>query len=97
MNERSRSRVLIVIPTLMLGLTLMQGSTCQAQANKQRGATVGGLIGAAVGGLIGDNNGEAGAGAAIGGVVTALKTQKLWANTVLLLNGDNGGPVWCSR
>jgi arylsulfatase A-like enzyme len=35
--------------------------------------------------------------AAIGGVVTALKTQKLWANTVLLLNGDNGGPVWCSR
>ncbi|MCP4889941.1 MAG: hypothetical protein GY904_25460 [Planctomycetaceae bacterium] len=72
MNERSHFRVLIAIPALMLGFAWIQASTCQAQANKQRGATVGGLIGAAVGGLIGDNNGEAGAGAAIGGVVGAV-------------------------
>ena len=72
MNERSHFRVLISIPALMLGFASIQTSKCQAQANKQRGATVGGIIGAAVGGLIGDNNGEAGAGAAIGGVVGAV-------------------------
>jgi outer membrane lipoprotein SlyB len=44
----------------------------QAQANTQRGATLGGLTGAIAGGLIGDHNDEAGAGAAIGGVVGAV-------------------------
>jgi len=33
---------------------------------------------------------------ALGIVTTALKQHRLWANTVLILNGDNGGPVWCS-
>lgn len=44
----------------------------RAQAQTQRGATLGGLAGAVAGGLIGDHNGEAGAGAAIGGVVGAV-------------------------
>ena len=43
-----------------------------AQANQQRGATLGGLAGAIAGGIIGENNDEAGAGAAIGGVVGAV-------------------------
>lgn len=43
-----------------------------AQANTQRGATLGGLAGAVAGGLIGDHNGEAGAGAAIGGLIGAV-------------------------
>jgi arylsulfatase A-like enzyme len=33
---------------------------------------------------------------AIGRVVAALKSAGLWNNSVVLLNGDNGGPVWCS-
>ena len=33
---------------------------------------------------------------ALGTVTTAFKHHGLWENTVLLLNGDNGGPVWCS-
>ena len=33
---------------------------------------------------------------ALGVVTAAFKQQKLWDNTVLILNGDNGGPVWCS-
>ena len=33
---------------------------------------------------------------AIGRVVTALKSSGMWNNTVVFLNGDNGGPVWCS-
>lgn len=34
--------------------------------------------------------------AAIGNTVAAMKTTGLWGQSVLLLNGDNGGPVWCS-
>ena len=33
---------------------------------------------------------------AIGRVVAALKSAAMWNNTLVLLNGDNGGPVWCS-
>jgi len=51
---------------------LLLPSTASAQANTQRGATLGGLAGAVAGGLIGDNNGEAGAGAAIGGLIGAV-------------------------
>eukprot|EP00040_Diaphanoeca_grandis_P004139 m.27212 g.27212 ORF g.27212 m.27212 type:complete len:483 (-) comp15705_c0_seq1:126-1574(-) len=33
---------------------------------------------------------------AIGRVVAALKSTGMWEDTVVFLNGDNGGPVWCS-
>ena len=29
-------------------------------------------------------------------VVAALKAASLWENTAVFLNGDDGGPVWCS-
>ena len=34
--------------------------------------------------------------AALGDTMASMKAHGLWANAVLLLNGDNGGPVWCS-
>lgn len=52
--------------------SLVPNASVLAQANQQRGATLGGLAGAIAGGLIGDHNDEAGAGAAIGGVVGAV-------------------------
>jgi arylsulfatase B/arylsulfatase I/J len=33
---------------------------------------------------------------ALGDLMDAVKSTSMWSNTVLLLNGDNGGPVWCS-
>ena len=34
--------------------------------------------------------------AAIGQTVAAMKATGVWDNSVVILNGDNGGPVWCS-
>ena len=64
-----RSFILLLIAC---GMVTSGARPACAQANTQRGATLGGLAGAVAGGLIGDNNGEAGAGAAIGGVIGAV-------------------------
>ena len=66
-----KTRPLFIHAVAFAALALVPG-TAGAQANTQRGATLGGLAGAVAGGLIGDNNGEAGAGAAIGGVIGAV-------------------------
>ncbi len=63
---------LILAGAAVLASGVFTPSNAMAQANTQRGATLGGITGAIAGAIIGDNNNEAGAGAAIGGAVGAV-------------------------
>ncbi|ELP31711.1 hypothetical protein RBSWK_04217 [Rhodopirellula baltica SWK14] len=63
---------LILAGAAVLASGVFTPNRAVAQANTQRGATLGGITGAIAGAIIGDNNNEAGAGAAIGGAVGAV-------------------------
>ncbi|MCC9657790.1 glycine zipper domain-containing protein [Rhodopirellula halodulae] len=62
----------VAVGAALVASALFTPQTAFAQANTQRGATLGGITGAIAGAIIGDNNNEAGAGAAIGGAVGAV-------------------------